>query len=523
MYDHINKKNTIDKIINILKKKEAKFTNSLSNDKNRLDIIPENKTFLKEFFKPEDTIKMEFNKIYNYLENNKLFLKKLFKSKIDAQWNFQDSAINVFIKGFKPITEFKIISDKNIEHIYYDINNNGRIDKYDTKIKSVNNNTFKINLFSEITCLENRDFSRCADREGFDFSKHSFLLDKKDKNIIINDLLVFDEFINSKYKLVRSYSPKIYFSNSKNFLYEKKLEPLTISTNQFINNDIVFEREVKINPGTIFYLAKDKSIIFKNKVIMDGSINSPIIFKSKDKASYFGTVALLGKKLKGSKLNNVIFENGSGTDKLENINFISMLSLHKVNDIVLRNIKLKKNDKYDDLIHIIYSKNIKLDNIEISEAKSDAIDIDISEVKISNLKISNSKNDCLDLMMSKVEISYSNFINCGDKGISVGEKSKILINNLEVSDSIVGIAAKDNSEVKAYNLKFSNNKTHIDTFNKNWQYGRNSSNTEILNSFFYKGNENENVFKTEGLNYIKIKNSKYDGAIKKTKNVELIN
>ena len=305
--------------------------------------------------------------------------------------------------------------------------------------------------------------------------------------------------------------------------YTKKLKPLRIISDQFINDDIVFDREVIINPGVTFYLAKDKSIVFKEKLTINGSIDNPIVFKPKDKGSYFGTVALLGEKLKGSNLNNVIFENGSGSDKLENITFISMLSLHKVNDVVLRNIKLKKNDKYDDLIHIIYSKNIKLDNLEITNSRSDAIDIDISKVKISNLKITNSKNDCLDLMMSEVEISNSNFVSCGDKGISVGEKSKILINNLKVSDSVIGIAAKDNSKVEAINLKLTNNKTHIDAYNKNWQYGDNPSIVEISNSIFHKGNENENIFKTEGLNYINIKNSKYIGSIKKTQNVLLEN
>ena len=339
----------------------------------------------------------------------------MFQSKIDAKWNLQNNILNIYVNNFKPITEFKIISNQNIDYIFYDVNNNGIIDQNDFKIESIDKNTFKINLFSQITCLENRDFSRCEDKVGFNFSKHSFLLDAKYKDIIINDLRVFDEFINSTYAIDNSPSPKTFFTNDKNFLYKKKLKPLRIISDQFINDDIVFDREVIINPGVTFYLATDKSIVFKEKLTINGSIDNPIVFKPKDKGSYFGTVALLGEKLKGSNLNNVIFENGSGSDKLENITFISMLSLHKVNDVVLRNIKLKKNDKYDDLIHIIYSKNIELDNIEISESKSDAIDIDISDVKISNLKISNSKNDCLDLMMSKVEISYSNFVSCGDK------------------------------------------------------------------------------------------------------------
>ena len=45
-----------------------------------------------------------------------------------------------------------------------------------------------------------------------------------------------------------------------------------------------------------------------------------------------------------------------------------MLSIHDTKNVSLEDIKLKNNFKYDDLLHIIYSQNINLKNINISNA-----------------------------------------------------------------------------------------------------------------------------------------------------------
>ena len=136
---------------------------------------------------------------------------------------------------------------------------------------------------------------------------------------------------------------------------------------------------------------KDKSIIFKGKVLAKGSSNNPIVFQRAKSNEHWGTVALFGKKTSGSILSNLIFDGGSGFNKsnmnidnnnyysIGNINYISALSLHKTNNIKLKNLIIKNNYKYDDTLHIIYSENINVENLKISNAFGDAIDIDMSK------------------------------------------------------------------------------------------------------------------------------------------------
>ena len=105
-----------------------------------------------------------------------------------------------------------------------------------------------------------------------------------------------------------------------------------------------------------------------------------------------------------------------------------MLSIHNSEDIIIENISLKNNSIYDDMMHIVYSKNIKLSNINITEIFSDGIDIDISKnIEIDNISINSAKNDCLDFMQSEAIIKNSSFQKCSDKGISIGENSNIQI------------------------------------------------------------------------------------------------
>tara|TARA_B100001057_G_C22847721_1_gene949733 strand:- start:311 stop:2986 length:2676 start_codon:yes stop_codon:yes gene_type:complete len=527
LYDHLFIKNTYNKVIKEIKENESKITNSLSKDSRRLDLILNNKDFINEFFNSEETISNDFKKIYDFFSYNNFFLKKIFQQKIKSKWNYKENKINIFLNGFKPITNIEIKSDKLIKNIYYDINNNGLIDEMDHKIEnntySEGKNNFDILLFSEITCIENKDFEKCANKSGFDYSKHTLLIDSEEQFLKIKNLKTSDEFLKESYDLEKEVEfNNPYVFNEKNYQIDIKKNPIIINSDQYFYKDMIFNEEVIVKPGVTFYLDSKKSILFKKKVIMSGLKENPIIFKPIDKDEYFGTIALFGKKTKNSDLKNIVIERGSGNINLEGKTFISMLSIHDTENINLENINLKQNNKFDDLIHIIYSNNITLKNVEIINSKSDAIDIDISKVYINNLNIKNAGNDCLDLMMSEVQIENSTLSNCGDKGISVGEKSKLSINQLKVKDSSTGLAAKDNSYVDGSDLNFVDNKIHIDTYNKNWQYGLKPSIVNIKDSEFYSNDQDFNIFKTQGDNFINLQNGTFFGDIENTQNVKII-
>ena len=93
----------------------------------------------------------------------------------------------------------------------------------------------------------------------------------------------------------------------------------------------------------------------------------------------------------------------------------------------------KNNFIYDDMIHLVYVNNAEITNSLLANARSDGMDIDISKgILIKNLIVENSVNDCIDFMTSEGIIKESRFKHCNDKGISIGENSRINIVNSSI-------------------------------------------------------------------------------------------
>ena len=148
-----------------------------------------------------------------------------------------------------------------------------------------------------------------------------------------------------------------------------------------------------------------------------------------------------------------------------------MLSIHSSENITLENISIKNNAIYDDTMHIVYSKNIKIKNLNMTEIFSDGIDIDISKnIEIENISINSAKNDCLDFMQTEAIIKNSSFQKCSDKGISIGENSNIQILSSTFSENNIAIESKDRSFVKIKNSNFTSNELVFSAYKKNWRY-----------------------------------------------------
>ena len=105
--------------------------------------------------------------------------------------------------------------------------------------------------------------------------------------------------------------------------------------------------------------------------------------------------------------------------------------------MTLYNLKLdsidieSSNGFCEDAINIINSHG-HIDEIKIQNSAFDALDIDYSFLEIKKISISESGNDCLDLSGGNYKILSAYLFVCEDKGISIGEKSKTIINQADV-------------------------------------------------------------------------------------------
>jgi hypothetical protein len=98
----------------------------------------------------------------------------------------------------------------------------------------------------------------------------------------------------------------------------------------------------------------------------------------------------------------------------------------------------------EDGIHFLRATgNLAL--IDVSDATSDAVDMDFSELSVTDLVVTRAGNDCLDVSAGTYTISTARLRTCADKGISVGEAARSEFGVLLVADAAVGIASKDSA------------------------------------------------------------------------------
>lgn len=135
------------------------------------------------------------------------------------------------------------------------------------------------------------------------------------------------------------------------------------------------------------------------------------------------------------------------------------------------NLKINiKNSFCEDALNIINSSgSISFLNIESSDF--DAVDIDYSNIDIEEVHINSADNDCIDLSKGIYKIDLINVSFCGDKGISIGENSKVKFETAYIKDTRTALAVKDYSIVEINNFETVNSESCARIYQKKQEFG----------------------------------------------------
>jgi hypothetical protein len=146
------------------------------------------------------------------------------------------------------------------------------------------------------------------------------------------------------------------------------------------------------------------------------------------------------------------------TEDIINRDINNLSGCINIYDSEVRNLKIfSKDTKCEDGINFVRSKGT-IQELTIKNSLFDGFDADFSDLIIDKANVDNSNNDCLDFSYGIYILSNIKLNLCGDKAISVGESSKLELNNFIISNSVVGVSSKDNAVVnvdygKIYDVK----------------------------------------------------------------------
>ena len=265
------------------------------------------------------------------------------------------------------------------------------------------------------------------------------------------------------------------FKNIKNYKLLSKIS----------ENNFAIDKDLIINENTL--LTKETRLIIKNRNIdirnnaiflVEGEIefennknNTSSIFSSDGSGAVifsqnkFRFKNLIFKNLSSPKLDDLILYGG--------INFIN-------SEVYLDNITIS-NSNDEDAMNIINSKSF-LSNIKFENIFADALDIDFGKSNFNNIKCFNVNNDCLDISGAQVVGGELYVYDTKDKGISIGEGSRVNIDNITTINNRVALAVKDGSIADVNNISFKNNLYDIALFNKKKEFKLPSLNLRNVNN-----------------------------------------
>jgi len=227
---------------------------------------------------------------------------------------------------------------------------------------------------------------------------------------------------------------------------------------------------VRIPAGVTIDLVKSSMILSYSPIFIIGEENNNVEISSSDKTGQGITVIGTSKQslIKYTNFTFLSKPKKSGWELTGAINFYkSPVSMYQVS--------YSDNIIGDDYLNIIRSKFL-LSHIRIVNAHADALDIDFSSGSINqsvflNCGFGDKGGDCIDLSGSQVKMEKITIDKVADKGVSVGEASKVNINSMKIKSAKIAIAGKDESEVDIINLYIQSTEVGVTAFNKKHQYG----------------------------------------------------
>jgi len=217
-----------------------------------------------------------------------------------------------------------------------------------------------------------------------------------------------------------------------------------------VDKPLVIFGDLRIDAGTLLKFANDSYLIVHGAMSIDKGKNGPTIFEGLGNG--WKGVYVLGKKNSISSIKNTVFEN---TNALSDgiLNLTGGVNFYN-GEVILNDITFNSSFA-EDALNIVKA-TVKIKDIFIYDTFSDGFDCDYCNGSITDLFFEDIGGDGLDFSGSQIMLDKLIFRNIKDKSLSIGEATKVTVNNLNISDSGVGIAVKDNSEAIVNNCYIEN-------------------------------------------------------------------
>ena len=332
-------------------------------------------------------------------------------------------------------------------------------------------NTIKYGFYK----LINLNANQIPNFVEFDYwvNNYSRFLNTLNINKIIekNKNLLFQYYYTNKYfpwayAYKKRLRVEIRFNKFENYLPTKSNNFIKFTGNKIIKDtSIIFT-----NNDSIVFSKETNIIVINSTIIFSGTVNTAKDFKRLNiTGDSLSTIVFVNSNV---NLSNSHFKGFGNKIKLKNRDVTAAITFSN-STLNLRKCTFEGNYSGDDLVNIFRS-NFICDDIKLSNAKLDGLDLDFSKGTILNSNFLNCGNDGIDVGSSNVQIIKTNLAKCNDKAISIGEESNVQLDNININSNEIGIGLKDASSLSLKGIIANDNHLDLAAFSKKGIYGPSS-------------------------------------------------
>jgi spore coat protein CotH len=248
-----------------------------------------------------------------------------------------------------------------------------------------------------------------------------------------------------------------------------------------VDQDIIIPPGYRVvaGEGTHLVLKNGAKILSYSAFDFSGSEEKPIIISSKGQS---GQGIVIMKAKDKSIIRHTIFD-GLSSPNQGGWALTGAVTLYE-SAVVLSDSQFM-NNRSEDALNIVRS-DFTLENLVFKNILADAFDSDFSVGSIKQISFINCGNDGLDVSGGEVQVESILFDGIGDKGLSAGEKSRVLIDKLIGKNSRIAVASKDQSEVFINEAKIESSQIGFAVFQKKPEFGPASIKVNKLEKFSIK-------------------------------------
>ena len=124
----------------------------------------------------------------------------------------------------------------------------------------------------------------------------------------------------------------------------------------------------------------------------------------------------------------------------------------------------------EDALNIVSCPEAVLEDLEFSHCRGDALDVDFSKLSIRNARFVDIGGDALDASGSELEGEILVGEGVQDKGLSLGEASRVRLAQVAVRRARIGVAVKDATQATLRGLSVEATDYGVAVFNKKSNY-----------------------------------------------------